>query len=257
VIEKIGFFHFGSNHGDPIGSLRSALNARKKDVPESLIVLPEAFNIGQDYWAPSGAQQSDPRIRDCLQRICNEFNMSVVAGLIIDTFEDSKIYSAAYLINSVSEPVRLCVKQGNDGRGYGEKAYPGYTPYYTPSLDDRYNPTLYLNLCITTLICMDAFPDSRKRHKQLQEKLGGDKCAYHVVCIPAHIKNGGRDGIAENWRNSYVVCANSNVTECQQGGLGSFVVWVDGDGNIKMPANEEWQLSGNTSEIRVVNCAPR
>ena len=46
------YFHFGLDHSDPFGSLKTALieKAGKQDVAGALIVLPEAFNIRKKYW---------------------------------------------------------------------------------------------------------------------------------------------------------------------------------------------------------------
>lgn len=56
MLKRVGFFHFGTGHGDPIGSLKAALLATSElnissgpaqadREPETLIVLPEAFKI--------------------------------------------------------------------------------------------------------------------------------------------------------------------------------------------------------------------
>jgi len=57
VINEIGFFHFGKNTEDPIGSLKSCLlgtmaDSNRKDLAHSLIALPEAFNVRSGYWNP-------------------------------------------------------------------------------------------------------------------------------------------------------------------------------------------------------------
>jgi hypothetical protein len=50
---KIGFFHFVHNHAEPIVELRKALESRHQSerVCDSLIVLPEAFNVRKYYKA--------------------------------------------------------------------------------------------------------------------------------------------------------------------------------------------------------------
>ena len=44
MLNRIGLFHFGIKHNNPIGELRSAMYAAS-DITDSLIVLPEGFNL--------------------------------------------------------------------------------------------------------------------------------------------------------------------------------------------------------------------
>lgn len=48
MFSKLGFFRFVGNYDKPIESLEAAIKAHG-DVGGSLIVLPEAFNIGKYY----------------------------------------------------------------------------------------------------------------------------------------------------------------------------------------------------------------
>ena len=54
MIEKIGFFHFVDGYEDPIGQLNTAFNEwnvepGSEHPANSLVVLPEAFNLGRKY----------------------------------------------------------------------------------------------------------------------------------------------------------------------------------------------------------------
>ena len=51
MVTQVGFFHFGNNHTDPLGALHTTLltAAQQADITQSLIVLPEAFNLGKWY----------------------------------------------------------------------------------------------------------------------------------------------------------------------------------------------------------------
>ena len=66
----------------PVEALRKELEAQRDDVDNSLIVLPEAFNIG-DYWRPRQESDYDPKILDFVSALAVEFNCILVAGLAI------------------------------------------------------------------------------------------------------------------------------------------------------------------------------
>jgi hypothetical protein len=48
MFSKLGFFRFAADYNKPIESLENAIKAHG-DVSGSLVVLPEAFNIGKYY----------------------------------------------------------------------------------------------------------------------------------------------------------------------------------------------------------------
>jgi hypothetical protein len=253
AVKRVGFFHFGLDWHLPMPSLEDALTKaqREGDISESLIVLPEAFNIGQDYWARSAAPNTDPSILADLQRLCRQFRVVFVAGLIITDPKCSDVYSAAYSIDAVGDPRRLCTKQNNDGRG--KPAIDGFAPYYTPHLDDENNPTCHRGLSIAALICMDAYTHTPRcslnldRHRSLEVKIA--KCPHRVVCVPAHIEEGNGD-FARRWPTSHVVVANSHGRERSFSGLGSFVAVTDGQGIPRVQADGE--CSGAINRVRVV-----
>jgi predicted amidohydrolase len=52
MIRNVGFFHFGKKetYDPPMEALRQAMDECTQDLTASLIVLPEAFNLGKHYW---------------------------------------------------------------------------------------------------------------------------------------------------------------------------------------------------------------
>jgi hypothetical protein len=84
---KVGGFHFGSNHVEPISELDAALDSENKrdSICNSLIVLPEAFNVRKNYKA-KGDSNYDPGILAELQTVSRTFHVTFVAGLIIKEY---------------------------------------------------------------------------------------------------------------------------------------------------------------------------
>jgi hypothetical protein len=97
VITQIGFFHFGSNHAEPLGELESALRAagQKQDIARSLLVLPEAFNIQKSYRNP-GECATDPAIITGLRGLAGTYGVTLIAGLILIDEATGQPVSVAY-----------------------------------------------------------------------------------------------------------------------------------------------------------------
>jgi predicted amidohydrolase len=239
MIDKVGFFHFVSKYAYPVEELQTAIEDNREGcVSDALIVLPEAFNIGVEYWrtVPDSRPDGDPIILFKLQELCKRFRLSLVAGLIINIPGQDPPHSSAYLIDASGFGL-LCHKRCNDGTGAGPGGGNRYTPNYTPCPDgcDAHNATMYRNLAIAALICVDSdrdytkFPENGGRHKILTAKLdrATPEGGYRVVCIPSHMKTGPRYPTAEHWRNSFVVLANSSA---HRDGPGSYIAEVDGSG---------------------------
>src|SRR5579863_1032205 len=108
MLHKVGFFHFGSGYGNPKEALESALQEAQDedkrlpstlDPSDSLIILPEAFNIGRAYRA-EGQPNFDRSILERLRGVAAEFRVAFVAGLIVsEGGGPTPPNSAAYLID--------------------------------------------------------------------------------------------------------------------------------------------------------------
>jgi len=75
AIKRLCFFHFVEDFERPIEALRNELDGQRDAVDNSLIVLPEAFNIG-DYWRPRQESDYDPRILNSLSDLAVEFTIA-------------------------------------------------------------------------------------------------------------------------------------------------------------------------------------
>jgi hypothetical protein len=260
MIQKIGFFHFVTST-DPVETLEAEI--QKKDegyVTDALVVLPEAFNIGVPYWGEKierDPPKTEPIVLFKLQKLCERFTMSLVAGLIIKTPNGpDPPYSSAYLIDSEGFGL-LCHKMGDDRTAVrqsgGETCRPNYTR--CPDGCDAHNVTIYRNLAIAALICMDAFVDykfqaycaNEERHERLNKMLTSvaDSGARSVVCVPGRIKCGQERPIAGIFHGSYIIVANSPPSPDAPG---SYVAKIDGEGAVKQLAERQ----GNTNDVIVV-----
>jgi hypothetical protein len=244
VIDKLGFFHFGNYWDDPVGSLRCALKGHApEEIRDSLIVLPEAFNIGQHYWGQSDKPWStDEHVLDKLRRVCKDFSLSLLGGLIIETPPSGPKppYSSAYFITAAAEPVPMCHKMCNDGQGVVQGTGGNDSLHrYTLCANDYdvlgRNPNPYGDTSFLALICMDAYtqeprcPSNEDRHDRLKNilKTEAHNGTRHVVCIPSHIPDYRRASLSKSWTNSLVVVANSSDNPMEPG---SFVAEVNGKG---------------------------
>lgn len=171
MIAKIGFFHFGTNHFDPVGSLQLALSAARQndDISRSLIVLPEGMNIRRPY-RDSGKCNTSPAIVSELRKTARQFQVTFVAGLILGDHGTSEHYSSAYLVGDEHCEL-LCHKAENDG----SENYACCT-----GNPDIKNPIRFDDLDIATIICVDI--QNSQRWRTLLEEHESERI---VVCIPA------------------------------------------------------------------------
>lgn len=216
-ITKVGFYN-PHKPGDPMPSLTGALRAKREEVKDSLLVLPEAFNIGTSYSRQSKIQQ-DPRILSELQDLCTCFNICIVAGLIISspTNPAGECYNSSYLVDSAGAGL-FCHKMLSDNQG----------PYAT-CLDgcDGHNAIQYRNIAICSLVCMDGYECYKsERHNALERKMVDLRNAqYRILCIPAYIETMP----PEFWGipNSYRVVANAASPSRFPHSPGSFIDRLD------------------------------
>jgi hypothetical protein len=216
---SVGYFHFGLNHSDPFGSLRTALieKRRLQRVEGALIVLPEAFNIRKDYWDQESPCVVRPDDLSQTQKVAQDFGVSFVAGLVL---AENVGYSSAYFICGGSDPALMCHKTCKDDLGRDDGIPDGMEfNYRTCDADscDKDNPHTETfedaKTVIAALICVDAKPPRnrfdpydtkrepspqekrRNRVNQSIEERGGD---CQIVCIPACVVNdfsGGQPGM--------------------------------------------------------------
>jgi hypothetical protein len=270
VIDKIGFFHFveESTYAEPMTALREAIKKRPEGyVNESLIVLPEGFNIGGPYMRnkPGLRPNTDPIILFNLQELCRDFKFSLVAGLIVNMPNGpDPPYSSAYLINSDGFGL-LCHKRCGDETGIGgQRLHIGYESNYTCCSDgcDAHNAFLYRDSAIVSLMCMDAYTDgvdkpeeNRQCHQRLRNALDGfSNSAVRIVCVPAHMQYGS-DTLAMQWPNSFVILANR--CHAPLTGPGSFVAQVQAGLPGQSRIVQKWHEADNENVVKVLGVETR
>jgi predicted amidohydrolase len=184
TIEKIGFFHC-IDFGTPVNAiakLRDAMAEKvheererdsTRDIGNSLIVLPEAFNFG-NYDGRSALEQS-PQFIEALVQLAAAHRVIFVTGIL----EGKR--NSAYLIDGESAQL-MCHKIGDD-----------YTGFYDPCTGnpDTYNPITFSNACVGTLIRIDAAADDGRqphighRLDGFLDRLSEPHTGRKIVCVPA------------------------------------------------------------------------
>lgn len=172
MFSRLASFHFVQNHADPIGALKSELE--KTDASDSLLVLPEAFNLGCHYSEDGPYRFSRDCIIKALQRISKAKNITFVAALLDTPDPAGKApLSSAYVIDA--EEYRLiCHKELADqkeGRRYRR----------CPVDCDIDNPISFKGAAIMAMICMDA--DSHSRRDALASQLAQKPESTRIICI--------------------------------------------------------------------------
>jgi hypothetical protein len=262
-LTKVGFFHFGSGHKEPISTLSTALRDVQERcgqdvIDDALIVLPEAFNIRKEYTCKTLPNVA-PAILCDLAQMSNTFRCAFLAGLIIeDAPAIDPPYSSAYLIDGFAEPQLLCRKVGRDETEVSRAHdFQGLSANYTACAEQHCRPILHRGIAFVAVLCMDArfeestdstperFTDRCGRIVQELRKLDSP---YKVVCVPASMSNGFCSGVPGSnvtrgtpWEGTILVFAN------RRRAVNSFV--SDAMGAILEPPG---RLEENRIEIRTL-----
>jgi len=184
-IEKIGFFHCVEFEPpfDPIATLGKALDERIREerridasfsISNSLIVLPEAFNIGKYESRPLPGEPAEEFL-GALRGLAAEHSVTFVTGVL----EGRR--NSAYFVNSKVAKL-MCHKIGDDLTGF-------YDPCTTDP--DPANPITFNNACIGALICMDSTNGDNQlvmeRRKSFLRRFNSRDC-YQVLCVPSRFR---------------------------------------------------------------------
>jgi predicted amidohydrolase len=96
-ITKVGFYN-PQKPDAPLDTFAATLEGMRRQLAGSLLVLPEAFNIGTSYF-PNAEIQKDPRTLWDLQGLCSDFDICIVAGLIISANRPASRTLQFFLLN--------------------------------------------------------------------------------------------------------------------------------------------------------------
>ena len=231
-VDRIGFFHFVKRHDSPIDALRRELSREREALSggPALVVLPEAFNIGKDD-NTVGMVRTDPQILEQLVNVATDFNITMVAGLIVEEDETVLPYNSGYLVTAEGFQ-RLCRKQMDDGNG---------GKHYTLSArgSDKGNGVAYDSLYMFATICRDIdLPTRREMFHAAANVLG----VPSLECIPASMSAYSLASFGSSVVTEYRVLANSHPK-----GIGSTIV---------APGRKPVSETGSENRIKVALLNP-
>jgi predicted amidohydrolase len=203
---RVGYFHFAVRHADPIAELRASLSAARNRAPivDSLIVLPEGFNIRTFYAETEKASCNNPDVLSRLLVLSKDYLVCFVAGLIVrEEGGPQPPFSSAYFVGQAQW--RLISRKRREDN---------FLNRYTPCVADFdvAQPIEHSRARIAALICIDFSDDNAsERIRRLQ---ADESCT--LLCVPACtnriLPDTGRGCLVTeaDWPNKIVVMANSH-----------------------------------------------
>jgi predicted amidohydrolase len=244
TIEKLGFYNFVNFEQPPIDSLQTALErAIEKErslnpeweVSGSLIVLPEACNIG-NYLQPVLEPRAEA-FHEALQKLAGHLQVTFIAGIL------ERRLNSAYMIDADGSQL-MCHKIGEDlSRLYDPCANP-----------DRCNPIFLKNASVAALICMDATENApghlKCRRDALLDRLEADagSVGTKIICIPGRFSLTNPKSLSHFQRspNCWYIIADG--------------VWKHDHGSFIADASHKILLEpadGRENEVRFCSLPPR
>lgn len=217
MLQRAGFFHFANSHCDPLAEFANAIEAASHvvDIAESLIVLPEAFNLGREYGSGDTRNEGPQLDHRCVLASLRTLATMHKAAFIVGVIEVDSRHNSVYFVDS-GQPRLMCHKIVDDGYGVYERCKTDC---------DFENPLNHQETQIGALVCADVV-DNRK----VQGAPPGAEDAFNrrkhvlscfvriprgLLCVPAYMHLGGKD-LA--WPEIGLILANSRP------GCGSFVM---------------------------------
>jgi predicted amidohydrolase len=196
-IKGVGYFRLQRGYEKALEAIDCALEkvrAKGTALEDTLIVLPEAFNIKTCYFSRD-KPDINPAICDELADRSQTHGCAFVAGLIIDdTPGVYPCHSSAYLIDGVSTQMLLARKGCKDDAEVSSvrEANRDWAPKYTALGSFKSNSIKYRGIALGALICMDAECDGYC--EALAKTLHSHDADYTVFCVPARMKSGFMNG---------------------------------------------------------------
>ena len=174
MLEKLGVFHLGKNHGCPIEELVCALDEKAGAAAGSLIVLPEGFNLGRPYCEPLCAEPKieEEQAKRILKKLAEGYKVSFVVGLL------KFPHNLAFLIEATGQPLPMWRKMSEDGSGH-----------YKPWSGDQPDQVDRDGFSLVALICNDMSQTPREpeacRDARARQLAKLNPSLTPVVCVPA------------------------------------------------------------------------
>jgi hypothetical protein len=200
-LQSVGVFHFGdTDRGCPVRSLEHELE-KSEGIANSLVVLPEAFNIPDGYHVGTGPT---PSVRSNLLLLSEKYQAAFVAGLIEEQPARGfvKGFNSAYLIDAAAvDNFKLISQKRIDCRAEICSSNP-HAQLVT---------VCHRGIGIAILICNDFIHCDENTREELFEHVGWSECAVRVLCVPACSTTHMRTliGASEQWKE-YVCVAAAN-----------------------------------------------
>ena len=193
-IRRIGCIHFDkADSENPIPTIEAALANCRHDVSDTLIVLPEALDLGNGYYSKNAVPVFADNV---LKRLSRSSNVAFVAGLSENACF-RKPYNSAFLVDPESVRVRRLSRKMNGDPN---------AQWYEGSSGDA-QCLNYRGLTIASLICQDATEFAPNRpgttsdlHQRVLACLrsGQDK-NVPILCVPARMTRYTPSSEAKDW----------------------------------------------------------
>lgn len=201
AIRRAGYFHFGRRaEAKPVEHLRKALKREsREDLAESLLVLPEGFNMVGEYDRASPVSE---QVRQDVIGLSEEFGLAMVAGWIRD---DSCRLNLAELIDGTA--LQYCIS----GK-YTLDTAVDYDPV------QRFRPRVHRGVGIAALICLDSSPTSdASGHGNAPAYCKWMRDAGHksLLCIPACLGAVESKKVMSWWKRQFDAVVLSNCTDAE------------------------------------------
>ena len=190
MIKRVGFFDCNLDCDNRFACafelLEEALDFKSASgkLCDSLIVLPEAFNLGKPYYAVPGTTNApgDAKIPSS-QALIKLRDESAKRGVVFVAGLVGELFSSAYWIDNTGDPELMCHKMSEDH----SQSYKQWTSADHVTIIER------LGVCAAALICNDAMdlydpmdptlPPIMQRRAQLLETVGYSSQPHKVICI--------------------------------------------------------------------------
>jgi predicted amidohydrolase len=209
MLKQIGYFHQGCEiRSDPVQALQKAIDDKGGTVvvADSLIVLPEAFNLTEHYDAATVAHVK-PSVEASLKSIALAGRIAFVVGLLRPNCLGRKC-STAYLITG-SEPAFLLSQK-----------------VHLDSSRDLYEPCdpidqvkEYGGATIAALICMD-FESDNDRRKRIVDCLRNRQCP--ILCVPTNTNRYRTVSFGADVPEAHVIVANGHSLDASSPGRNDY-----------------------------------